>query len=360
MAGTIIADTIQATSQQISLNVGNTTILTASSTGLTLIPSNNVNINVTNSTVAFGSGNVTNPSISFSGNTSTGMYMPVANAVAWTTAGAETMRITAAGNFGVGVTSPQARIHSTKAGAEAARFTNSNSNGGDWEFKLGGGGFIDRTFMITDKYGGADDVRFAIDSGGNVLFNCTTLPGGSDAVYAKIIKGPGEDNVMRSHVGVSGSKPHFYFFNTNGLIGNISTSGSATSYNTSSDYRLKNNIAPMTGALEKVALLKPVTYKWKADGSSGQGFIAHELAEVVPGCVTGEKDAVSEQQYEVTPAVKNEEGYIVTEAVMGTRIEPVYQGVDTSFLVATLTAAIQELKVIVDAQAVEIAALKAK
>ena len=98
-----------------------------------------------------------------------------------------------------------------------------------------------------------------------------------------------------------------------------------------------------------MALLKPVTYKWKADGSNGQGFIAHELAEVVPDCVTGEKDATREEEYEINPAIPavlDEEGNEVTpavEAVMGTRTVPVYQGIDTSFLVATLTAAIQEL-----------------
>jgi hypothetical protein len=81
----------------------------------------------------------------------------------------------------------------------------------------------------------------------------------------------------------------------------------------------------MTGALAKIALLKPCTYKWNADGSDGQGFIAHELDEVVPGCVTGEKDAVDFDG------------------------NPVYQGIDTSFLVATLTAAIQELKAEFDA-----------
>jgi hypothetical protein len=121
------------------------------------------------------------------------------------------------------------------------------------------------------------------------------------------------------------SSTAIYFFNTNGAVGSITTNGSATAYNTSSDYRLKNTIAPMTGALAKVALLKPCTYKWNADGSDGEGFIAHELAEVVPQCVTGEKDAV------------NEDG----------SIKP--QGIDTSFLVATLTAAIQELKAEFDA-----------
>jgi hypothetical protein len=123
---------------------------------------------------------------------------------------------------------------------------------------------------------------------------------------------------------------------TGSLVGNIATTASATSYVTSSDYRLKENIEPMTGALATVQALNPVTYKWKVDGSDGQGFIAHELQEVVPECVTGEKDAV------------NDDGSIKA------------QGIDTSFLVATLTAAIQELKATVDAQAARIAALESK
>jgi hypothetical protein len=125
------------------------------------------------------------------------------------------------------------------------------------------------------------------------------------------------------------------FVRNGSVVGNINTTNTATAYVTSSDYRLKENIVPMIGALDTVALLKPVTYKWKIDGSDGQGFIAHELQAVVPDCVTGEKDAV------------DAEG------------NPVHQGIDTSFLVATLTAAIQELKAIVDAQAVRIAALEA-
>ena len=126
------------------------------------------------------------------------------------------------------------------------------------------------------------------------------------------------------------------FFNPNGQVGTISVSGTATSYNTSSDYRLKHNIAPMTGALAKVSALNPVTYKWNADDSDGEGFIAHELAEVVPQCVTGEKDAV------------NAEG------------NPVYQGIDTSFLVAILTAAIQEQQALIQSLTDRITALEAK
>jgi hypothetical protein len=103
MAGTIIADTIQATSQQISLNVGNTTILTASSTGLTLIPTNNVNINVTNSNVTLTTANITGvatfstgsaalPSITTAGDPDTGIYFPSANTIGFTRGGVEVGR----------------------------------------------------------------------------------------------------------------------------------------------------------------------------------------------------------------------------------------------------------------------------
>jgi hypothetical protein len=120
------------------------------------------------------------------------------------------------------------------------------------------------------------------------------------------------------------------------LVGSISCTTSATAYNTSSDYRLKENIEPMTGALFKVAQLKPVTYKWKIDGSEGQGFIAHELAEVVPDCVSGEKDAVDEDG------------------------KPKYQGVDTSFLVATLVSAIQEQQALIESLTTRLTALENK
>jgi len=142
--------------------------------------------------------------------------------------------------------------------------------------------------------------------------------------------------------------------------GAIYYNGSVMAYQTTSDYRLKENIAPMTGALNKIAQLKPSAYRWIESQQEDTGFIAHELQEVFPQAVSGTKDATREQEYEVTPAVKDEQGKITTPAVMGTKTVPDYQGIDTSFLVATLTAAIQELKALVDAQAAEIAELKAK
>jgi len=115
-------------------------------------------------------------------------------------------------------------------------------------------------------------------------------------------------------------------FNTPaGLAGFINTSTTTTTYNSASDYRLKESVAPLSGGLARVNALKPSIYKWKADGSAGEGFLAHELAEVVPLAVSGEKDAV------------NEDGSIKS------------QGVDLSKVVPILVAAIQELTARVEA-----------
>jgi hypothetical protein len=118
--------------------------------------------------------------------------------------------------------------------------------------------------------------------------------------------------------------------NTFSTCGYVSVSGTTTSYVTSSDYRLKENVQPLTGALDKVAQLKPVTYKWKSDGTDGEGFIAHELAKVCPQAVSGEKDGLKA------------DGSIMP------------QGVDTSFLVATLTAAIQEQQALIESMAAKL------
>jgi hypothetical protein len=185
-----------------------------------------------------------------------------------------------------------------------------------------------------------------IDSSGNLRVGTTTsivstekasinagAAGGYGLCVSTQTTGGFSALLLRNNDGNATSNQVF-FIHGNTFVGSITSTASSTGYNTSSDYRLKQNIAPMTGALAKVAQLKPVTYKWKVDGSNGQGFIAHELAEVVPDCVTGEKDAV------------DADGNIKA------------QGIDTSFLVATLTAAIQELKATVDAQAVRIATLE--
>ena len=102
--------------------------------------------------------------------------------------------------------------------------------------------------------------------------------------------------------------------------GTIAISGAGTNYNTSSDYRLKSNVAPLSNAITKLKQIAPKTYTWINYPEAGtvQGFIAHELQAVVPQAVNGEKDAVDANG------------------------KPEYQGVDSSNLVPLLTAALQE------------------
>ena len=180
--------------------------------------------------------------------------------------------------------------------------------------------------------GGAEAMR--ITSGGEVYIGTEAAIAPAPARLSIPFIGATNYGVaIKNTSATTGSAVIFLRDNGSG-VGSIDVSTTATAYVTSSDYRLKENIVPMTGALAKVALLKPCTYTWKIDGSDGQGFIAHELTEVVPQAVTGEKDAV------------NADG----------SIKP--QGIDTSFLVATLTAAIQELKAELDTVKAELATLK--
>jgi hypothetical protein len=203
-----------------------------------------------------------------------------------------------------------------------------------------------------------------IDSSGNLLVGTTAVTNGTSAYGATFEAASNNRRVLLTASSTTVSQILVEFYNPNGAVGSISTNGSATAYNTSSDYRLKENVAPMQGALSKVLELNPVTYTWKVDGSAGEGFIAHELQAVVPDAVTGEKDATEIKQVEVSPAVPatyDEEGNELTpavEAVYEEREVPKYQGVDSSFLVATLTAAIQELSAKNDALEARIAALE--
>jgi hypothetical protein len=128
-----------------------------------------------------------------------------------------------------------------------------------------------------------------------------------------------------------------------GECGTVTTTASTTSYNTTSDYRLKENVVPMTGSIDRVKALKPSRFNFIVDADKTvDGFLAHEAQEVVPECVTGTKDAMRDEEYEVTAAVLDDDGNVVTEAVMGTRSVPEMQGIDQSKLVPLLTAALQE------------------
>jgi hypothetical protein len=282
----------------------------------------------------------------------TGVFFPAADVVGVSTGGSERVRVDANGRVLIGLASS---VGGTNGAALQVKGTTGSSDfsialmdgdttvAGRLHLEATGSNSIslqadpDNLAASTFLGFGVDGTeRARIDSVGNLSVGTTSNPvyGGTPA-RLNILKATA-NYVINSTTAATTGEGHIAFRNPNGIVGAINTDGSSTAYATSSDYRLKHDVQPMQNALATVAQLKPVTYKWNADDSQSQGFIAHELQEVVPECVTGEKDAV------------DAEG------------NPQYQGIDTSFLVATLTAAIQELKGINDAQAQIITALTAR
>ena len=260
----------------------------------------------------------------------------------------DTVRATidTSGNVGIGTTSPNTRLHVHKAAASAFTgtspgafivtdptntvnyFTSIDFNTANSTpiplARIGmcyTGAGTTLNFGTSNNYSnGITNTAVTIDYNGNLLVGQSTQSFGSNGRVSVL----GIYGAYTISMGAASTGGTYYYtdFRTSsgtqtGYI--LSTDGSSTLYSTSSDYRLKDNVVPMVNGLATVNLLKPVTYSWGASGSLNEGFLAHELAEIVPHAVVGKKDAV------------NEDG----------SIKP--QGVDYSKIVVHLVAAIQEL-----------------
>ena len=321
---------------------------------------------------SFADGTAALPSITNTGDTNTGILFPAADTVAVSTAGTERMRVNSSGNVGINTSTPSKKleVYSTAAGLQinsvvkndinsagiaAIGFNVSSSAEGEAtstkagiglqrNFAFGGGFlcFYNNNSGVAGDFTTADE-RMRIDGSGNLFMGTTSSvlttarltvqPTGSAGIVSATSSNV---NLFCVNTAAASWEAISFRYNTSTEVGKIACTSTATTYNTSSDYRLKENVQPMVGALDKIAQLNPVTYTWKSDGSDGQGFIAHELQAVVPDCVTGEKDAV------------DDEG------------NPKHQGIDTSFLVATLVKGMQEQQAIITALTARIAALEAK
>jgi hypothetical protein len=143
------------------------------------------------------------------------------------------------------------------------------------------------------------------------------------------VEGPGgAETVARLNIteATANSRPYISFARAGGVVASITGTNSAIAYNTTSDYRLKENVAGIKNALDKIDTLNPIEFNFIVEPDQKvDGFLAHELQEVIPYAVHGSKDET------------NDNG------------EPVYQGVDYSKVVPLMVAAIQELTARVEA-----------
>jgi hypothetical protein len=286
-------------------------------------------------------------------DTNTGIFFPAADTIAFGEGGSEVMRIDSAGRVLIGLTSS---VGGTNGAALQVKGLTGSSDFSialiDGDTTVAGRLHLESTGSNSialqadpDNLGASTYLGFGVDgterariaSTGYVYVN-TTDTASQDGYISIKATVAGQQCIDSWNSATSGTRTHAKFRDSAGATvrGSITSDGANTAYVTSSDYRLKENIAPLANALSTIVQLKPSVWTWKENQEAGQGFIAHELAEVVPQAVTGDKDAVDADG------------------------KPQYQGVDTSFLVATLTAAIQELKAELDTTKARLAALEAK
>jgi hypothetical protein len=273
-------------------------------------------------------GTTAGTAIAIAGDTSGALALQTNN-------GTTAVTIDTSQNLGIGTTSPQKKFVVSNAGVAGFEINPTlrdavTVGSSILSYNRSGSAYIPLEYDASyHAWQTSNTERMRIDSSGNLLVGTTT-------VYGKTTSA-GSSSYNYASNSIGNNADHFIFKSDATTTGSITrVGGTGVAYNNTSDYRLKENVVPMSGALEKIALLKPCTYTWKVDGSAGQGFIAHELQSVIPDAVTGEKDAVEEDG----------------------SIKP--QGIDQSRIVATLTAAIQELNAKVEAQATTIAELQAK
>jgi hypothetical protein len=241
------------------------------------------------------------------------------------------MTITASGNVGIGTTSPSKLLHLYGSGAQQwiqntsstsyASIAFLNNNGENMSVGMGGSsassytsaGYITTGGTQPLVFGTNDTERMRITSGGDLCINTTGL-----SVGAKLqLKGAGSASAMSIDIGTNGY-PAITFQNASGAQqGYIVTNASSVQYLSISDYRLKEDLKEIKG-IEKISAIKVYDYQWKNSEDRMDGVLAHELQQILPYAVHGEKDGEN------------------------------MQGVDYSKIVPVLIAAIQELKAEID------------
>ncbi len=212
--------------------------------------------------------------------------------------------------------------------------------------------------------------RMQINDSGTVRIGqtSTNIPGlGNTTIGAAFEK---TTSGIALFVSRSNRCPAFFNRNSNGeiisflrsgtLAGKIQMTTTSVSLVNGSDYRLKENVTDLSNGIDRLKLLTPRRFNFIAEPDQTiDGFIAHEMFDAVPEAVFGEKDAMEDQEFEVTPAVLDEDGNVTTEAVIETRSVISPQGIDQGKLVPLLTAALQEAIAKIETLETKVAALEA-
>ena len=251
------------------------------------------------------------------------------------TGGSTRATIESNGRLGIGTTSPACDLHVSAANPRA-RFT-STGNTVNYDIFMGSSNPTIGTSSNHDfAFMSNDSERMRINSSGNVGIG-TSSP---DAAYRTTIQEDTSGNgvlLLNRTANIDSTFRDYVLFKRSGTtVGSIKTNNSGTQYNTSSDYRLKENVVTMSNATDRLKQLQPKRFNFILNPDvTVDGFLAHEVQSVVPEAISGTKNEVDSDN------------------------KPVYQGIDQSKLVPLLTAALQEAVAKIEVLETKVAALEA-
>jgi hypothetical protein len=242
---------------------------------------------ISGTTGAF-SGNVSiADKIVHTGDTNTAIRFPAADTVTVETAGTERMRIDSSGNVGIGTSSVNGKLD-VKTASDSKLIFNDGVTTGNVRLEAVNDAYsaykpleLNGSIQIFAT-GGTERMR--IDTSGRLLVGTSTV-GGDGFTFDTVT------NFAQFAVASGAAQSMIGFYNGGNIVGEIRTSTTATSYITSSDYRLKENIVDALSASDVIDAIQVRAFDWKADGSHQRyGMVAQELLEVAPEAVSAPKD----------------------------------------------------------------------